>query len=250
MATKAVELDDTLAEAHYAVACTLTWYEWDWAGAETAFQRAIELNPNYGDARVFYGHFLAIVKGRFEEARSHIERALELDPLNSFYQGLYGIYLTWVAEYDEAIVQLQSALKTSPNFPLPRLGLWAAFFGKGMYAEALAAVKGLFAAYGDAEVEEAFTRGETEGGYSGAMALAAKTLEKRSHTIFVQPFLIAQLYAHAGQNDKTFEWMEKALEARDHHMVYLSALRGSWIPESAAVDPRWGEFLRRMNLPE
>jgi serine/threonine-protein kinase len=240
MATKAVELDDTLAEAHGMLAQALTWNEWEWEGAETAFRRAIELNPNHGDALVFYGHYLAIVRGRFEDARGHIERALELDPLNSFYQGLYGIYLSWLPEYDEAIAQLQSALKTSPNFPLPRLGLWAAYSGKGMYEEALAEVKGLFAAFGDVEVVEALTRGEAEGGYSGAMGQAAETVAERARTFYIRPFLIAQLYGHAGQNDKAFEWLEKAIEARDHDCVYLSVF---------IVDPRYKDLLRRMNLP-
>jgi hypothetical protein len=81
------------------------------------------------------------------------------------------------------------------------------------------------------------------------MGRAAETLEKRSRTVFVRRFLITQLFAHAGQNDKTFEWLEKAHEARDYDMVYLSAFRWAF-SESAAVDPRYGEFLRRMNLPE
>ena len=249
-ASKAVELDDTLAEAHGMMAQAVTWHEWDWTRAEREFQRALELNPSHGDAHLFYGHFLAIVRGRFEEARSHIERALELDPLNSFYQGLYGIYLVWIPEYDEAIVQLRSALKTSPNFPLPRAGLWGALSGKGLHQDALAEAKGLFAAIGDAEVGEALTRGEAEGGYSGAMGAAAETLAARSRTMFVRPFLIAQLYAHAGNNDQTVEWLEKAFEARDHDMVYLSAFRGSWMPQSAADDPRYRDLQRRMNLPE
>ena len=249
-AKKAVELDDTLAEAHFSMGAVTTWYEWDWAGAETAFQRAIEINPNHGDARVFYGHFLAIVRERFEEARSHIQRAIELDPLNSFYQGLYGIFLTWVREYDEAIVQFRRALETSPNFPLVRLGLFAVLAAKGMNEEALAEVKGLYAAFGDTEVEEALTRGEREGSFEGAMGAAAETLEMRSRTTFVRPFLIAQFYANAGKNDKTFEWLEKAIDGRDHDMVYLRAFRENWFPESAASDPRFKDFLRRMKLLE
>ena len=245
---KAVELDDTLAEAHSSLAQTLTWGEWDWDRAEAAFKRAIELNPNLADAHVFYGHFLAIVRGRYEEGRSHIKQALQLDPMQGFYQGLYGIFLTWGGEFDEAIAQLRSSLETS-NFPLARLALFGALSGKGLRAEALAELQGYFAANDDAEVAQALTQGAEEGGYAGALGRAAETLEARSKTIFVRPFLIAQLYAHAGNNDKTFEWLENAIEERDHDMVYLSAFRGNWMPQSTADDPRYTEFLRRMNLP-
>ena len=249
-ANKAVELDETLADAHGMLAQALTWYEWDWDRGEAAFQRAIELDPNQGDAHLFYGHFLASVRGRYEEARSHMKRALELDPLNSFYQGLYGIFLCFGGEFDEAIAQLRSALETSPNFPLPREGLWATSSGKGLRADALAEVKGLFVAVGDAEVGEALTQGEEVGGYIGAIGRAAETLAARSRTMYVRPVLIAQLYSHAGNNEKTFEWLENAFEARDHGMAYLRVFPGNYVSQSAADDPRYRDFIRRMKLTE
>ena len=81
-ARQALLLDSTLAEVQYAVASIRTWSEWDWAGAETAFQKAIGINPNYPDARAFYSHFLSIM-GRPEEARAQMDSAVALDPLNS-----------------------------------------------------------------------------------------------------------------------------------------------------------------------
>ena len=245
-ALKAIELDETLSEAHGAMAIARTWYEWDWDGAEAEFNRAIELNANDAYARVYYGHFLAIVKGRFEEARTQIERALELDPLNTLFQDLYGHYLAWVGRHDDAIAQFRNVLQTSPNNALARQGLWGAFHQKGMYDEALAELKAKFAAVGDREVEEALARGYAESGYPGAMTSAAETLVARSRETYVRPHLIASLYARAVKNDQAIEWLENAFEARDHDMVYLSVVR---FPDGLREDSRFQDLLRRMKLP-
>jgi Tfp pilus assembly protein PilF len=243
--SKAMELDSSLAEAHGALANLRTWHEWDWVGAEPAFQRAIELNPNYADARLFYGHFLTAMK-RPEEARAQMERAMELDPLNSFYQGLYGWHLTWVERYDEAIGQFRGALRTSPNFPLPRFGLWNTFHKKGMHEEAVTEVKAFFAGIGDREVEEAMTRGYGEAGYTGALSLAAETIAARSQVTYEKPYIVATLYAWSGNKEKAFEWLERSFEARDHDMAYLSVHP---LPDSVRDDPRFQALLRRMKLP-
>jgi len=100
---KALELDDTLAEAHFAMASLKTWFEWDWEGGEASFLRAIELNPNFAMARVFYSMLLCYLK-RNEEAIAQAERALELDPLNSMFMVMYGNDLVLLGRYDEAIV--------------------------------------------------------------------------------------------------------------------------------------------------
>ena len=248
-ATKAVEMDDTLADAHQIRAQGLAWYKWDWAGAETAFRRAIELNPNHGDAHLFYGHFL-VCMGRPEEAQGEMERAMELDPLNSFYQGLYGIYLMFVGKLDRAIEQSRSVLETAPNFPLPRECLWGAFYGKGMHGQVLVEAKARFAAFGQAEVGPAFTRGEADGGYTGAFRAAAETLTARSQTAFVQPIPVAWCFANAGNTDEAFLWLENALDARDHGVAYLAVTRHLFFSPETANDPRYAALLRRLNLPE
>jgi hypothetical protein len=144
-------------------------------------------------------------------------------------------------------LQFRSALRTSPNFPLPRYGLWTSLYKKGMHEEAVKELKVFFAAVGDREVEEAMTRGSRESGYQGALRLAAETLETRSRVTYVKPFMIATLYAWGGKKDQAFQWLERAIEARDHDMVYLSV---HLFPDSVREDSRFQDFLRRMNLPD
>jgi tetratricopeptide (TPR) repeat protein len=240
---KALELDDSLAEAHGALAAFETWAEWDWPSAERAFGRAIELNPNYAEARAYYSHFLNIM-GRPDEAMAQIERALELDPLNPFYEALYGADLLIVNRYDDAIAQLRKARRLVPGSPLVHTGLHTAFYLKGMYEEAFEENRAWFADAGDHEVEAALARGYAEAGYPGAMRLAADTLAARSN--YNKPMEIAALYASAGKKDQALEWLENAFETRDPNIPYLGAIPHF---DSLRDDPRYEELLRRMNLP-
>jgi TolB-like protein/Tfp pilus assembly protein PilF len=243
-ALKAMELDETLAEAHDILATVLTWFEWDWPGAEAEFQRAIELNPNYANARVFYSIFLTSI-GRPQEGRAQIERALELDPLNSFFRGVYGVELMFMRQYDDAIAQVRKAHGTEPH---PHVyALWVAFHQKRMYEEAVAEAKKYFAVLGHSEVAEALARGYAQGGYAGAMRRAAETLAARPKLSYVLPTQVAALYAHAGEKERALDWLEKAYQERDMYMVYLS-VDPTW--DSLRDDPRFQSLLRRMNFPE
>ena len=219
-ALKAVELDDTLAEAHGTLAGYLYWYEWDWAGAETEFRRAIELNPNYPDARIFYSRFLTAMR-RPEEAMAEIRRALELDPFNYLFQYVYGLDLLDMRRYDDTVAQFRKTLRTEPNFPWAHRGLWLAFHQKRMHEEALAAAEKHFALMGKSEVAEALERGYAQAGYPGAMSLAGETLAARSNVSYVPAGWIAELYAYAGEKEQALEWLEKAYEEHDPFMVEL-----------------------------
>ena len=243
-AEKAVELDSTLAEAQHALASVRAWGEWNWEGAETAFRRAIALNPSYPDVRVGYSHFL-IIMGNADEASAQIERALELDPFNTKFQAFYGMHLLFVRQYDDAIAQFQNVLRTVPNHPVAHSGLLEAFYAKRMYDEALAEDR--FFAEGDREAEDALTQGYAEGGYPGAMNLSAELWAARSRTTYVLATEIAIMYAFAGKYDQAFEWLERGFEERDPNMIYIKL---SPVFEPLRDDPRFKDLLRRMNLPE
>lgn len=242
-AMKAVELDSTLAEAHDMLARVRTWGEWDWAGAESEFQRAIELKPNYPDARVFYSLFLTAL-GRPEEGMAQIELASALDPLNFFFVWALGWHLWAQRRYDDAIVQLRRSLRMAPNFPLALEHLWDVFHEMGMYEEALAEAKKLFA--DDPEAADALARGYAQAGYPGAMSLLAETLAARSKLTYVSPGSIAKSYAHAGDNERALEWLEKAYQDLNILMVFLG-VESTW--DSLRDDPRFQDLRRRMNLP-
>ncbi len=245
-ALKAMELDDTLPEVHSMLGLVRFHHEWDWSGAETEFQRAIELNPNYADVRLFYSDYLFSMR-RPEEGMAHIKCGLELDPLNFFFQCFFGWYLLFLRRCDDAIAQLRNTLRTEPNFPAAHLGLWGALYQKRKYEEALAEAKTFFALLGDSETAEALGRGCGEAGYPGAMRLAAERLAARSNQTYVPAVRIARLYAHAEEKDSALEWLEKAYEQRETPLVHLSV---AWDWDSLRDEPRFQELLRRMNFPQ
>jgi serine/threonine-protein kinase len=242
---KALELDESLAEVHMTLGNTKA-LEWDWVGAEKAYRRAIELRPNYADVRLMYADVL-ISTGRMEEWKPEIERCLELDPLNFFFQCFYGWYLVYLRRYDEAIAYLDKTLRTEPNFPAAHLGLWGAFYQKRMYEEALEEAKKFFELLGDREVSEALAQGYPEGGYPGAMRLAAEKLAARSQQTYLPAVRIARLYSHAGEKERALEWLEKAYFEHETPLVHL---RVSWDWDSLREEPRFQDLLRRMNFPQ
>ncbi len=182
--------------------------------------------------------------GRPQEGRAQIERALELDPLNAFFRGVYGWQLMIMRQYNDAIAQVRKAHGTEPH---PHVyALWAAFHQKRMYEEAVAEAKKYFAVLGHSEVAEALA-GYTEGGYPRAMRRAAETLAARSKLSYVLPTQVAALYAHAGEKDRALDWLETAYQERDPLMVYLN-VEPTW--DSLRDDPRFQDIVRRMNFPE
>ncbi|MBI3112193.1 MAG: protein kinase [Ignavibacteriales bacterium] len=243
-AVKAVKLDDTLAEAHELLAVVLVWHDWDWVAGEREFRRAIELNPNYASVRSFYSLFLRLMR-RPHEARTQIERALELDPYNPFFHFILGGQLVDERRYDEAITQYRKAATMQPDGLWPHRGLWEVFHEKRMHKEALAEAKQYFALKHNREIVEALERGYAEGGYARAMKLAAETLA-RSQRTYVNPNHTAILYAYAGEQERTMEWLEEAYRTRSSELAYIN-VEPTWNPVRG--DPRFQALLRRMNFP-
>ncbi len=237
-AERAVALDPNLAEAHQALAQCLTWYDWDWERAEEAFQRAIELNPNEPQARIFYSHLLAML-GRQAESDVQGKRALEIDPFNPFTQLLHGIQRGLVGKLDEQIAELEHV----PPNPLASLMLSWSHYKLGKMEEGLRHHAQCYAMLGDAEVADVL--GQT-GDPRNALGRAAEILAERARSMFVKPMAIMHLYDWAGDLEKAFEWLERAYELRDHDVAYLAVLFGS---DPFRADPRYREMLRRVNLP-
>ncbi|MCJ7596622.1 MAG: protein kinase, partial [Desulfobacterales bacterium] len=181
---KALELDDTLEEVHYSSAVERMSTEWDWEGAEKSFRRAIELNPNYPDARAYFS-WLLFYQGRPEEAMAQIERARELDPFNIFFKCLYAWDLIYLHRYDDALENLLEILKTAPTDPFTLGALMSVYHLKGMHEEALEMWRVSYTANDDQEAIDALDRGFEEGGYSGALTRLAEMMIKRSRTTFV-----------------------------------------------------------------
>ncbi|MFZ2054632.1 MAG: protein kinase [Candidatus Aminicenantales bacterium] len=245
-ALKALALDSTLADVYFTLAAISTWADWDWMGGERAFRRAIELNPKYPDPRIYYSHFLNIMK-RPNEAMAEAERALELDPLNVLFQGLYGMDLMYAGRYDDAIAVLRKILETSADDAVALSTLRSVYHMKHMDKEALEIWKASYAAKGDQEAEEALELGFKEAGYQGALQRVAEMLVARSRTAYVTPWQIATLYTRAGKSREALEWLEKAYVAHDPNMPYISV---DPIFDDLRADPRFQDILQRMKLPK
>jgi tetratricopeptide (TPR) repeat protein len=244
-AQRALELDDTLPEVYFIWAGIRTWNDWDWEGGEQAFRRALELKPNFAEALVYYSHLLCYM-GRLDEALAMAERAMQLDPLNSVIMTISGVTLTYLGRYDDAIERYQNALRTSPNDPVGHNGLWETYYKKGMYEESLKSAEAFFTGLGFAEIAEVMAQGYEEGGYSGAMMSAAETMAAFSQQTYFSPVFLAMIYALAGDQEKTIEWLEMGYEMKDPNMPYMSTLSFDLLDD----DPRYQDLLRRMNLPK
>ena len=245
-AKRAMELDDTLAEAHYGLAVIRYVVDWDWEKAEASFRKAIELNPNYPDVRGYYAQFLFNMH-RPDEAIVQMERALELDPFNSMFQYMYGVDLVFMRRYDEAIEQLQKTLKIVPNHGGATNVLAQVFHLKGMYENAYEQIKVYYESMDFEEGIKALTRGYEKAGYQGALRSAAEMWEELAKVTYVLPWNIAQVYAYAGNKEKTLDWLEKGVEVRDPNMLIMGVV--PLFVDLLGDEPRYQDLLRKMNLP-
>jgi len=243
-ALKAVELDDSLADAHYALAIVYAWADWNWPAAEQEFRRAIQLKPGFADAHAYYAHLLNNVH-RPDEAMVEARRSLELDPFNGLFRSLFGVDLNFVHRFDEAIVEYDAALVTNPRDLVALTGLISARHHKREYKQALEALSRYASAVGYSEVTTFLAQTTADADYSATMRKAADTLAARSRKTLVLPWDVASWYAYAGDKDRCLEWLERAYQVRDPNLPYL------WLPDFDGVrsDPRFRDLLQRMKLP-
>jgi len=244
-ALRAVELDEAAAETHYALAIVKAWSDWDWTGAELEFKRAIELNPGFPDARIYYSHLLCNLQ-RTEEAVAQGEKAVELDPLNSLFRGAFAAVLVYAHRYDDAIVQGREALRLAPDDPLAHNLLFFAYHLKGMNKEALVSAKiYLNGIYADSDLGKALEGAYPQDGYRSAMRAGAEALTAHFHKSYANPSDIAFLYICADEKDRALEWLEKGYELHDPVMPYI----GMPLFNSLRSEPRFQDLLRKMNFP-
>ena len=242
-ALKALELDNTLAEAHCALASIKLFYDWDWPAAKREAQVAIQLNPNYWDAHVLYFYYL-LVKGQLRESITEIKLAHELSPLSRFINTGLGWALYLARQYDQAEEQCLKTLELDPDFPPLHSILGRAYLMKGMYHEAIT----------EFEKELHLSRAEILTNIGQAQAMSGNKDEAQStldelKRLFVQselkidPALLAIVYAGLDERDQALEWLDKAYEYRSLNMLWLK-VEPVW--DGLRSDSRFTDLLRRM----
>ncbi len=248
-ALKALQLDDTLVEAHTTLARVLFVYDWDWPAAEKEFKRAIELNPRYAPAHQWYGGYLSAI-GRFREADAEKKRALELEPLSLIVNFEVGLALYSSRNYDQAIDQFQKTLELDANFPPPHTFLAAAYEQKGMFEEAITAFQRAMS------VTQSPAKTLAMAGLGHVYAVSGRKTEARkilaelqrlSEHSYVQATDVALVYAGLGDKDKAFAWLDKAYE---EHSFALSNLKVEPRFDLLRSDPRFTDLLRRIGLTQ
>jgi tetratricopeptide (TPR) repeat protein len=245
-AAKALEIDDTLAEAHASLVWIKGDYDWDWPGVEREFKRTIELNPNYAEVYAYYTGPLHAM-GRLDEALAVTKRAEELDPLSLINSTLVGRTLYLERQYDQAIEQLRRTIDMDANFPLAHLFLGLAYEQKGMFEEAIAEFqKGSSLLGGESRMAGALGHAYAVWGHKDRAQNVLFELKQLSRRRYVAPFDIAVIYIGLGDKDLTFEWLEKAY--RDHS-PWLIWLKVDPRFDSLHGDSRYRDLRRRMGLP-
>ena len=244
-ATRALELDDKLAEGHASLAFVRFGYDWDWKQSERGFKQAIKLNPGYAWAHNWYAVTLAAF-GRFEEAFAEINRACDLDPLSLAINTNRGWLLHLARRYDEAIEQYLKTIEFDGAFGLAHRRLAQTYEQKQMNDEAVAEFQKALALSGE-DLELLSARGHfcaMRGDIDRALEVLTQ-LEAISNCRYVPAYLIARVYLGFGDNDRVFEYLDRACEERYGYLAYIKV---DPIFDIIRPDARFESLTRRIGL--
>jgi TolB-like protein/Tfp pilus assembly protein PilF len=245
-ATRAVEVDPSLGEAHFALAQTQELFDWNWAETERQYKLALELSPNYAHAHLEYGRFLQAL-GRNDEAMKQMAYAAELNPMDPRTRWLIAFVTYAARQYDSAISQFD---KLNASYPgLGDFGLGWCYREKKMYPEAVAALQRQLVHSPRRNPLPLATLASAYG-LAGRKREAVKLIDKlkqvsRQH--YVSNSLFAEAYIGLGEQDEAMAWLERAYEEHDQWMVYIKSYPG-W--DALHSEPRFQALVRRMNFPQ
>jgi serine/threonine protein kinase/Tfp pilus assembly protein PilF len=245
-ALKALEIDDTLPEAHVSLASFKMNCEWDWEGAECEFKRSIELNPGYATAHHWYGLFLTWM-ARFEEAIKEIKRAQELDPGSLVISRNIGLVFYHARQYDQAIEMAHKTIEMDPGFSTSHALLGCAYLQKSMYDEALAEIEKEKAVLNMFDSDLESYTGVTYaamGEKPKARKVLAKLVEK-ARQLYVSPYILARICVALGEVDGGFKWLDEAYQDRDRRLIEIKV---DPMFDGVRSDPRLAALLDNMGL--
>jgi TolB-like protein len=241
---KALELDDSLPDAQLAYAVHMTWLWYNWEEGNAAFQRAIELNPSFAEARMFYSHFLTLT-GRIEEGTEQMRLALELDPLNPFVRALHGAQLFMAGDLQGSIRVTEEVLASTPGFGFGYWTLIHAYHYLGEKDKAIAAVAKEHRVFNDTEAAMALESTYAESGYVAAWLSNAQMFEETYRTDGLLALVVGQSYEYAGEAEKAIDWYETGFQITGPNVPYLGA---SVKTPAIQSNPRFIKLLRDIKL--
>jgi serine/threonine protein kinase/TolB-like protein/Flp pilus assembly protein TadD len=245
-AQRAIELDPTLAEPHAVLAALKELADWDWAGAEAEYRKAIGLNPNDVTTHHWYALLLQNL-GRFTEALAEIEKGLALDPASPQMNANRSGILVSMRRYDEALALSNGLIAANPEFPVNYEMRGNVYWLRGKQDAAVADWGMQMKTAGRPEWAEAFAAGYRQGKVKGACEGLLAVLKSETQTGYVSPNELARLYGLMGDRDHMFEWLEKGYAGRAGRMEYLKI---EVYLEPYRSDPRYIDLLKRMGLPQ
>ena len=247
--TKALELDDQLAEAHLDLAALKMVYYLDWVGTEREAKRAIELSPGFDEIHYAYSFFLLVMR-RFREAIAEGKRALACNPFSLRISQHLGYALYCARSYDEAIQQYQKAIELDHNDASVREALGDIYERKGQYQEAVEQWTKAALLANDAELVAPLRAANTSGAFDKVVrAVAAKRLERlqssRDSGAYVPAIKFAREHLRAGHPEEALRWLTRACEERN---VYSLLIASDPFYDPLRADKRFAKLLRRMKL--
>ena len=229
-AIKAIELDDSLAEAHSALSFGLIWYDWDWVGAEKEANRALALDPNSAMSHFAYAHILSD-QGHHPEAIAEIGRARELDPVFLLIRALEGMILHHAGRNDEALTLLQKALELDPNLWVSHLMLGKVYTQQRKYPEAIAEfTTARELSHGNSEAIGSIGYVEALAGEKEKARAVLEELKTLSNQRYIPPSNLGLVYNGLGDQNEALSSLDKACDDRDARVTLLK------------VDPRWNSL--------
>ncbi len=244
-AKKALEIDETLAEAHAALGLLLLAYEWNAAESSREFQRAVELNPNYATAHHWYGNQNLLYTGQFDKAIAEMKRAQEIDPLSLIVNADLGDTYFYARQYDKAIEQLKKTLELDDSFYYAHYELGMAYQMKGLFAEAVKHYQKAWALNNDPHVLALLTHVFAASGKRDEALKMLGELKKLAEQRYVPPYNFAIAYAGLKENDEAFAWLEKSYQSRTSRMAILQV---DPFLDNLRSDPRLADLVRRVGL--
>ncbi|HEX8844523.1 MAG TPA: protein kinase [Pyrinomonadaceae bacterium] len=244
-ARKALDLDNSLAEAHNALAGALFDYDWNFTESNEEYRKAIELNPNYATAHHWYGNGPPLVLGRFEEAIAEMKRAQELDPLSLIINADLGDTYIKARQYDAAIEQLQKTVEMDQNFYVAHKALGTAYEMKGSFQEAIAEYQKARQLNDDPYVLALLGHAYARSGKRDEALKVLDQLKELAKQRYVSAYSFATVYAGLGDRDQAFLWLERSYQERGSDMAYFKV---DTLLDDLHSDPRFADLVRKVGL--